>query len=310
MSAPRRTPRRELSGILLLDKPTGISSNDALQRAKRIFRAAKAGHTGSLDPLATGVLPLCFGEATKLCGVLLESDKVYRARARLGVRTATGDSEGEPVAHSAALLDRAGLEAVLPRFLGALRQIPPMYSALKREGRPLYELARAGIEVEREARDIVVHRLELLSFGEGHFEVEVHCSKGTYIRTLVEDLAAAAGECAHLVALRRTAVTPFAGHPLADFAALEAAAEAGEGALDALLLSPAEGLRHWPSVRVDPAQAAALAQGKAVSLDGLPTHDRLAVLDGDGALLGLAESREGGCIQPRRWLVRAAAACG
>jgi tRNA pseudouridine55 synthase len=219
----RRISRRAVDGILLLDKPSGISSNDALQRAKRVFRAAKAGHTGSLDPLATGVLPLCFGEATKLCGVLLESDKRYRATAKLGERTDTGDSEGRVVECSdLAGFDRAALMAVLPGFTGVISQIPPMYSALKHQGQPLYALAREGIEIERKAREVTIFELNLVEFDGDRLVLDVRCSKGTYIRTLIEDIARAAGQCAHLIALRRTMVVPFEGEKLISFEQLDA----------------------------------------------------------------------------------------
>ncbi|MGH8431877.1 MAG: tRNA pseudouridine(55) synthase TruB, partial [Solimonas sp.] len=207
-----RIPRRAVNGILLFDKPRGFSSNDALQRVKRLFRAEKAGHTGNLDPLATGLLPICFGQATKLCGHLLDSDKRYLARVKPGEKTTTGDTEGEVIQRSdAGLLSREALEAVLPAFTGTIRQVPPMYSALKHQGQRLYELAREGVEVERQPREVAIHELRLTAFEPGGFELDVRCSKGTYIRTLAEDLAAALGQCAHLVALRRTEVAPFEG---------------------------------------------------------------------------------------------------
>lgn len=300
---PRRIPRRAIDGILLLDKPSGITSNDALQRAKRIFRAAKAGHTGSLDPLATGVLPLCFGAATKLCGVLLESDKSYRATARLGERTDTGDAEGQVVERSdPAGLEREALEAVLPAFRGRITQIPPMYSALKHQGQPLYALAREGVEIERKAREVTIHRLDLMEFADDCFVLDVRCSKGTYIRTLVEDIARAAGQCAHLIALRRTAVAPFEDQDLIDFKDLDEAAALSDAALDRLLIAPARGLRHWPSVTVDAAAAKALAQGRSVRLPEAPAHTRVAILDEQEQLLGLGEAGADGLVAPRRWL--------
>lgn len=300
-----RRPRREIDGILLLDKPVGISSNQALQRAKQLFSATKAGHTGSLDPLATGVLPLCFGEATKLCGVLLESDKRYVATVRVGERTTTGDAEGEVIERSeAAALTRETLEAMLPAFLGTISQVPPMYSALKHQGRPLYALAREGIKVERQARQVRILSMSLHDFAPDRFVLEVHCSKGTYIRTLVEDLGCSLGQCAHLLALRRTAVTPFEGRRIFDFSALEDAAAQSQEALDALLIAPAEGMAHWPSVIVDEAGAVALAQGRPVRIDGAPRGCAVAVLDGSGALLGLADTDEASTVAPRRWLQR------
>lgn len=302
MSKPRR-PRRPVSGILLLDKPLGLSSNAALQRVRHLYQADRAGHTGSLDPLATGVLPICLGEATKLSGVLLESDKSYRAQARLGARTSTGDLEGAVVETSDGLLDRQVLEAVLPAFRGPIQQVPPMYSALKHHGEPLYVLARRGVEVERQPREVVVYELVLETFGDGVMELFVRCSKGTYIRTLVEDIARAAGQCAHLTALRRTAVAPFEGEVLVTMETLEAtAATGGLVALDRLLLDPAQGLKHWPQLRIDAVRAGYLAQGQSVRVAGIARGVRLAVVDESGRLLGLAETMDEGMVAPRRWL--------
>ncbi|MEQ1437720.1 tRNA pseudouridine(55) synthase TruB [Fontimonas sp. SYSU GA230001] len=302
MSTVRR-PRRSVTGILLLDKPAGITSNQALQQVKRWYQADKAGHTGSLDPLATGVLPICLGEATKLSGVLLDADKSYRADAAVGTRTSTGDLEGEVVETSSGRLERAALLAVLPRFRGPIRQVPPMYSALKHQGQRLYVLARQGTEVVREARDVTIHALELEDFAPDRFRLFVRCSKGTYIRTLVEDIARAAGQCAHLTALRRTEVAPFAESRLYTLDQLEQSLhDGGLAAIDALLLDPAAGLAHWPRLRVDPVRAAYLAQGQPVRVAGAARNARLAVLDEDGRLLGLAESDAAGLVAPRRWL--------
>ena len=186
MEKKPRLIRRPVHGILLLDKPLGLSSNQALQQVKRLLRAEKAGHTGSLDPLATGMLPLCFGQATKLCGLLLESDKRYLATARFGERTATGDAEGEVIARSdASLLTPQGLQQAVARFIGVIEQVPPMYSALKRDGRPLYELAREGLEVERAPRKVQIHALQMGRFEPASCEFDIRCSKGTYIRTLI-----------------------------------------------------------------------------------------------------------------------------
>lgn len=297
-----RLPRRDVTGILLLDKPLGLSSNAALQQVKRAYLADKAGHTGSLDPLATGVLPICLGEATKLCGVLLDADKSYRARARLGLRTATGDAEGETVDTSDLReFEPRKLVDVLPRFLGAIEQVPPMYSALKHQGQRLYELARAGQEIERQPRQVQILDLRLLACDTEFFEFEVRCSKGTYIRTLAEDWARAAGQCAHLVALRRTAVAPFERAMLVSIPELEALQDLADR--DRLLLSPAAGLAHWPSVRVDTAEAAALAQGRVVTIAAAEAlQGRVAVLASDGALLGLAEAGNQGQLAPKRWL--------
>lgn len=301
MSKPRR-PRRPVTGILLLDKPLGISSNAALQRVKFLYQADKAGHTGSLDPLATGVLPICLGEATKLSGVLLESDKSYCADVQFGVRTSTGDAEGE-VVETGPLPDDAALERARSTMVGAVRQVPPMYSALKHEGQRLYELARQGIEIEREAREVFIHELRIDAYDQGRARLQVRCSKGTYIRTLVEDLARAAGSCASLTGLRRTAVVPFDASPTVTLETLEAAVQdGGLAALDALLMAPATGLAHWPQWTVDSTVAAHLAQGRTVRASETHRPGRLAVLNASGGLLGLAEVGEDGSVMPRRWL--------
>jgi tRNA pseudouridine55 synthase len=256
---------RDVDGILLLDKPLGLSSNQALQRARRLYRAAKAGHTGSLDPLATGVLPLCFGQATKVSGLLLDADKTYEARLQLGARTSTGDAEGEVVERlPVPALARERVEAALAALTGPQDQLPPMYSALKRDGRPLYELARAGVEVERTPRRIVVHRLRLLALDAASLTFEVECSKGTYVRTLGEDVARALGTCGHLGALRRTAVAAFAGHPLQSLDGLEALAGA-EAALDALLMPVDAALGAWPAVTLDAGGARDVLHGRATA---------------------------------------------
>lgn len=294
---------RDVSGILLLDKPAGLSSNTALQKVKRLYQAAKAGHTGSLDPLATGLLPVCLGQATKLSGYLLEGDKRYSVRARLGQKTSTGDAEGEVVATSdPSALARATLEAALPRFTGEIAQRPPMYSALKHQGRRLYEIAREGQEVERPERPVRIHALRLTGFdGEG-FELDVHCSKGTYVRTLVEDLAAAVGQCAHVASLRRTAAAPFDDPRMVTPEALEAAAGQGTAALDALLLPPAAALAGWARVQVDADRAFYLSRGQPVRANGLPREGLVAVLDGAGSLLGIGEIDADGLVAPRRWM--------
>jgi len=206
---PARAPRRRVDGVLLLDKPVGLSSNVALQRAKRLYAAEKAGHTGTLDPLATGLLPLCFGEATKFAQALLDAPKAYVATVRFGTATSTGDAEGEVVRTAEAAFTRADLEAVLARFLGTIQQIPPAYSALKFEGRAHYEYARRGIDVPRVARSVEIAAVEVRDWSPPQAVIRVACSKGTYIRVLAEDIAGALGTCGHLVALRRTATGPF-----------------------------------------------------------------------------------------------------
>lgn len=305
MSTPvqKRRLKRPVNGILLLDKPLGLSSNAALQHAKRLFQAEKAGHTGNLDPLATGLLPICFGHATKLCGYLLEADKLYRAHARLGARTATGDIEGEIVERSDPdLLNEAGLRAVLPRFLGEISQIPPMYSALKHQGERLYRLAREGIEVERPPRQVTIHSLDLRRYGDGGFELDVRCSKGTYIRTLIEDIAAAAGQCAHLGGLHRLEVAPFRKPVMCSLEQLEAAAGQGAEVLDALLQPVSKAVAGWPTVVVDEERAHYLSRGQAVRVAGTPSSGLLAVFDQAGTMLGMARIDDNGMVAPQRWL--------
>jgi tRNA pseudouridine55 synthase len=279
-----------------------MTSNAALQHVKRLYRAAKAGHTGALDPLATGVLPVCLGQATKLSGYLLDADKRYLVGASVGACTATADAEGEVTRRSdPTTLSRAQLEAALPGFTGEIRQRPPMYSALKREGKPLYELARAGIEVEREARPVRIHALRLTAFEPGAFALDVRCSKGTYIRTLVEDLAAAVGQCAHVASLRRVEAGPFGEADMVSATALEQAAGQGDEALGALLLPPLAGLASWRRVLVDEGSARRLASGQAVqAAPGTP--GLVAVTGAGGGLLGIAEQAGDGRLTPRRWM--------
>ena len=300
-----RIVRRDLDGILLLDKPLGLSSNQALQQARRIFQAEKAGHTGSLDPLATGMLPVCFGEATKLCGLLLDADKAYSARVRLGSRTSTGDAEGEVVETSdASALTMEDFLAVRPRFLGEIRQIPPMYSALKRGGVPLYELARAGEVVDRAPRDVVIHALEFVGLQAGELEVTVTCSKGTYIRTLMEDVAAALGHCAHLVALRRTRVDPFVGGQAWTLEELQEKAEAGLKQLDQVLLPLSAAVVGWPHLCLPDPTLRRLSRGQAIewTQPGLTEDAAVAVLDEAGVLRAVGRIGSDGLLWPRRWV--------
>lgn len=305
MNRPRRDTRA-VDGILLLDKPGGITSNAALQRVKRHYRAAKAGHTGSLDPIATGLLPICFGQATKLSGFLLDADKRYRATARLGMRTDTGDSEGQAVAQSQPRTDTAAaLLAARAQFLGPQQQLPPMYSALKRDGMPLYALARQGLEVSRQPRTVEVFDLQLLSVDADTFTFEVHCSKGTYVRTLAEDWAAAAGQCAHLVVLRRLTLAGFSAAAMVPLERVEQALDVT--AQDALLLPLAEAFFGWPRATADAAQALHLARGQAVRIVGAPRSGRLLVVDVDGQALAVAEIDADGQVAPRRWLGATAA---
>jgi len=243
-----RIPRRAVHGVLLLDKPLGLSSNDALQKAKRLYRAEKAGHTGTLDPLATGLLPLCFGAATKFSQISLDADKTYRATLKLGVKTTTADAEGEVLQTREVNLSREQVEAACQRFTGEIAQVPPMHSALKRDGKALYEYARAGIEVEREARHITVHTIAIIDWQHDELTIDVRCSKGTYIRTLAEDIGEALGCGAHLSALRRTASGPLT---MDGAFTLEQLAAMSEAERDAKLLQADTLLADWPVVRLD-----------------------------------------------------------
>lgn len=294
---------RNVTGILLLDKPQGITSNTALQQVKRLYQAAKAGHTGSLDPLATGLLPICLGQATKLCGYLLDSDKRYSVRAKLGERTDSADADGKVVATSdPSQVTRGDIEVHLPRFSGPIQQRPPMYSALKHQGQRLYELARAGQEVERAERAVTIHELWLTGFEPGYFELDVRCSKGTYIRTLVEDIAAAAGQCAHVTVLRRLEVAPFLQPQMLGLDTLQQAAGAGLASLDTHLLPSISALTGWHKVPVDPARARTLSQGQPVRVAQTPVTGRVAIVDEAGDLLAIGEIDANGLVAPLRWM--------
>jgi len=240
-----KTPRRPLHGVLLLDKPLGWTSNDALQKVKGILRAEKAGHTGTLDPLATGLLPLCFGAATKFSQVSLDADKGYRATLRLGQRTSTGDAEGEVLEQLGVQTDSAAIAAACARFTGPQAQMPPMHSALKHQGRALYEYARQGIEIERTARNVVIHRIDIVSWHSEELVLDVTCSKGTYIRTLAEEIGTALGCGAHLSGLRRTSC---GGLSLARAVSIDSLAAMPEAERDALLLPADSLLAGWPEV--------------------------------------------------------------
>lgn len=302
MKTQKRYKRRAVDGILLLDKPAGLTSNAALQKIKTLYQAEKAGHTGSLDPMATGLLPICFGQATKLCGYLLESDKRYRARVRLGIKTTSGDADGEPVARSDVTgITREQIAAVIPRLLGEIDQIPPMYSAIKREGLHLYELARHGIEIDREPRRVNIRELRLLdSFDEG-FEFEVLCSKGTYVRTLAEDWAAALSQCGHLTQLRRLETGAFGTQDLVTVAELEASGD-DLPSLDALLKPLSAALSGWPAITVDEVDAGRLRRGLICGPYPNTAAGSVAVFDSHGAVLFIGELTEGGRLAPKRWL--------
>jgi len=293
--------RRNVSGILVLDKPRGFSSNAALQKVRWLLNAEKAGHTGSLDPLATGVLPLCFGEATKFSQYLLDADKGYETVAQLGVTTTTGDAEGEVTSRLAVDVSRQALEAALPGFRGDIQQVPPMYSALKRDGQPLYKLARAGEVVEREARSVTIARLELLDFEADKARLAVACSKGTYIRTLVEDLGQQLGCGAHVAELRRTQAGPYSLVQAISLETLEQVhAEGGAEALDQFLLPSDSGLEHWPLIQLSEHSAYYWLHGQPVRAPEAPKFGMLRVQDHNGRFIGIGEVSEDGRIAPRR----------
>lgn len=289
-----------MDGILLLDKPEGLSSNQALQRVRRAFGAAKAGHTGSLDPLATGMLPCCLGEATKVAGYLLGARKAYAARVRLGATTTTGDREGEVIERSdVPVLDRATVEAAAARFIGRILQRPPAYSALKRGGVPLYRLARRGETVEVEPRPVEIHSIRVDAVGDGLIDLTVVCGAGTYIRSLAVDLGAALGCAAHLEALRRTWVDPFEGRPMHTLAEVEALAGRDRIALGSRLLPVAEGLALLPPIRLDAAAAERFRHGQVMPM-GLAAAEALRVEGPGGLLLGIGAVDAEGRLRPRR----------
>ncbi len=286
---------KQVDGVLLLDKPVGMSSNDALQKARRLFSAAKGGHTGTLDPLASGLLPLCFGEATKFSADLLGADKTYEAELKLGITTDSGDAEGQVIATAAVNVSESDILAVLPQFTGAISQIPPMHSALKRDGRPLYELARQGIEVEREARAITIHTIELLGFSGDRLRLRVACSKGTYIRVLAADIGQLLGCGAHLSALRRTVVGELdllRAVTLAELEALEESQRLGcLQSLDALLQS-------LPEVTLEGEAEQRFRHGNPVDLPpGLSGKIRVYAA---GQLIGVGEPGREGRLWPKR----------
>lgn len=292
---------QRVDGVLLLDKPIGLTSNDALQKARRLFSAAKGGHTGTLDPLATGLLPLCFGEATKFSADLLDADKTYEAVLKLGITTDSGDAEGQVMATAAVDVAESDILRVLPQFTGDIQQIPPMHSALKRNGRPLYELARQGIEVERAARAVTIHAIDLLAFSGDNLTLRVACSKGTYIRVLAADIGRALGCGAHLAALRRTVVGDLDLAHAVTLAELEVLDEVGRAgrlqAVDALV-------HTLPVVTVEGEAAERFRHGNPVELpEGLSGKIRVYA---DGRLIGVGEPGPDGRLWPKR-LVQLAA---
>lgn len=304
----RRNRRRNVDGILVLDKPVGLTSNGALQEAKRLYNAAKAGHTGSLDPIATGVLPLCFGEATKFSRFLLDADKRYLATFKLGVATASGDADGDVVSEAPVpALTAQKLEEVLSDFRGEIEQTPSMYSAIKMDGQPLYKLARQGVEVEREARTVTVYELVLVDWGGDEVILDITCSKGTYIRSIAEDVGKVLGCGAHVSRLRRLASGPFTvddAHTLDELKSLKE--NNGLYSIDELLEPAASAVQHWPAVALTEITASYLKQGQAVQVSNAPVHGWVRIFsesdDDEGCFLGVGEILEDGRVAPRRLL--------
>ena len=301
--ARRRNKGLPIHGILLLDKQLGFSSNSSLQKAKRLFDAQKAGHTGSLDPLASGMLPICFGEATKVSAFLLASNKRYRTIAHLGQTRTTGDAEGDILLErEVAAFSQQEIQTVLEQFTGEIAQIPPMYSALKKEGRPLYELARKGQTVERKARNITIHSLELIQQTHTHLTLEVACSKGTYIRTLVEDIGEALGCGAYVSQLERSMVSPFEGQKMFNFEQLEQAKAEGTD-LHSYLLPVDYALKGWDKVSISLSNTALFRMGQTVKTDNMDAFEdgkQLRVYTETGDFLGIGYVKHENSLAPKR----------
>lgn len=309
-----RKQGRDVHGVFLLDKPPGFSSNQALQKVRRLFDARKAGHTGTLDPFATGMLPICLGEATKTAGLIMDGRKNYTATLMLGIATATGDTEGEVVKTlPVPELSPAAIETAMARFRGKLNQVPPMYSAIKRDGKPLYELARQGIVVERKARPVEIFQLELASWQLPLLEFSVVCSKGTYIRTLAEDLAQNLGCCGHLRALRRNWAEPFGKHHMYTLDELEQAMLQNES--EPFLLSADAGLPDWPVVLLQADQVGRFMHGNTVDLSEKEHAEsgKVRVYGQEDAapnsILGLGEIRSPGKLHPLRVFAAGVSIC-
>lgn len=290
-----------MHGILLFDKPVGMGSNEALQTVKRLFQARKAGHTGSLDRLAGGLLPICFGEATKISGFLLRADKRYRAMFRLGQKTTTGDAEGQVTEQRPVpSFTEDELTKVIQGFRGAIAQVPPMHSAIKLQGQRLYKLAHQGLNVERKARTVTIHELQVLRREPERLEVEVYCSKGTYIRTLAEDVGEALGCGAHVENLRRIGSGPFADNCLATLPQLQALVLRGVSALDSLLQPMEMAVSDWPDVSLPEEVVYYVRRGQAVLVPHAPTQGWVRIYGDRQSFLGLGEVLEDGRIAPRR----------
>ena len=301
-----RNRGRPVNGILVLDKPQGLSSNEALQKVKRLFNARKAGHTGSLDPLATGVLPLCFGEATKLSQFLLDSDKRYRVLIKLGERTDTGDAEGQIIDRSETLeITRNQVEQALEKFVGTIEQVPPMYSAIKQQGVPLYKLAREGKEVERASREVTIYSIDLLGLEGAELEIDVACSKGTYVRTLADDLGEQLGCGAHVKALRRQQAGVFDESSAVSLERLEEIRQAGEkddySALDECLEPMDRAVGDLPEVELPDVSAGWIKQGQPVLVRHLPEDGLVRLYQGE-RFIGIGSILDDGRVAPRRMI--------
>lgn len=294
--------RRNVSGFIILDKPFDMSSNEALQKVKHLFNARKAGHTGSLDPLATGVLPLCLGEATKISQFLLDADKAYEVVGQLGIQTTTGDAEGDVVKKMDIPADwQAKLSQVLAQFKGKTKQIPSMFSALKYQGKPLYEYARKGIEVPREPREINLYELEALATTEDTVTLHIRCSKGTYVRTLIEDIAKALGTCGYVKALKRTQAGPYQEADMVSLTQLEQAYEhGGYPELERFIQPLDSGLSNWPAIRLNGVASHYIRQGQAIRVNALPEDGYVRLMNEHSVLLGIGEVIEGGMVAPKR----------
>jgi tRNA pseudouridine55 synthase len=292
--------KRKVDGVLLLDKPVGLSSNIALQKAKRLYRAEKAGHTGTLDPFATGLLPLCLGEATKFSQFLLDADKEYLAEVKFGVRTSSGDPEGDVIAERPVCLGRSDVQAALAGFMGEIEQVPPMHSALKHGGRPLYEYARKGIEIERKARRVVVHALEIISFSGDVCTLRLHSGKGFYVRALADDLGEVLGCGAHLQALRRTGAGPFR---IEQAQTLEGLAELDEAARDSRLMPADIMVEALTPLPLDLEAAWQICHGQPIWLPKLSVGQQYRLYAPDGRFLGVGEVNQDGKVAPRRLVV-------
>lgn len=292
---------RLVNGILLLDKPSGISSNQALQKVKRLFNARKAGHTGSLDPLATGMLPVCFGEATKVSGFLLDADKRYLAQCRLGIRTDSADSEGNIIRQAAVpSFSRTEIDNVLSQFCGSIQQIPPMHSAIKHHGVRLYKLARQGEEVERKPRQVTVYDIKLLDYQREIIEFDVTCSKGTYIRTLADDIGEVLGCGAHITALRRLHVAPFAEQKMYNLEQLNTMKEQGVSELEQCLLPMEDALSDWPKVCLSQDAVHFICQGQAVFVPNMRHQGYVRLFLPSNQFLGIGTVQDDGRIAPKR----------